>query len=155
MPYATQSPSIPNMTPVNNGHVQPNQEQYHMHMQIKNSQQLQQLQQSPQQLQQQKHNQAAHSSQLSRKLSTSDKEIDSPHRDNPWQVVKSIKRRKTFSNQNQVRGNLNLNNRYSSLPQDEDMDTNTTRTEENSSKPPPIFIYSVVNLPEMLKIFTT
>jgi hypothetical protein len=108
MPQAFQSPSIPNMIETNNGYFQPNQEHYHTYMQIQNSQQLQQLQQSSQQPQQPIHNHTVHSSQLFRKSSTSDEEIDSPHNDNTWQMVKSVKRRTTFSTQNQEQGKLIL-----------------------------------------------
>jgi hypothetical protein len=101
MPQAYQSSLIPNMIPSNTGYFQPNQEHYQTYTQMQNSQQLQHLQQFPQHLQQQIQNQTIHSSQHLHTLSTSEEETENPHNDNTWQVVKRVKRRKTFSDQKQ------------------------------------------------------
>jgi septal ring factor EnvC (AmiA/AmiB activator) len=128
------------MIPTNTGYFQPNQEHYQTYTQMQNSQQLQQLQQFLQHLQQQIQNQTVHSSQHLNTLSTSKEEIENPRNDNTWQVVKRVKRRKTSSNQKQEQGNLTLNNKYSSLSQDEDIDTDKNKPEIITPKPPPIFV---------------
>lgn len=110
----------------------PNQQQYQQQLQIQQpSIQLYHNQTQISQVQQQVQNK-----QLSRMLSTSDEEIDNTN--NPWQVVKSLKRRKTFSNEKEKDEALQLNNRYVALTtgnEEEITKNNKNRTEEENSLP--------------------
>jgi arsenate reductase-like glutaredoxin family protein len=69
--------------------------------------------------------------------------------ENPWQVVKGVKRRKTFTNDITKEEVINLSNRYTMLTTDNEDPTHTTQHTETIPKPPPIFVYGVVNYQEM------
>jgi hypothetical protein len=62
-------------------------------------------------------------------------------------MASGVTSKKKLSNQKQEQGNLTLTNKYSSLSQEEDIVTDMNKPEIITPKPPPIFVYGVVNLP--------
>lgn len=117
--YPSQSTNTQNLFP-------PNQEQYR-----------------------QMHHQAQNNFQFSRMISTSEEEIETVNKEHSWQVVKSIKRRKTFNDKHTTDNNIISHNKYSPLATNDTEDTTSTRNEK-IPKPPPIFIYGVVNFSSMV-----
>jgi hypothetical protein len=73
-----------------------------------------------------------------------------------WQLVKGIKRRKSnkiFQNNNPSEPAETTNNRYELLSdevtnKEEPADVNTTK---RIPRPPPIFVYDVINYPQMIQ----
>jgi uncharacterized membrane protein len=66
-----------------------------------------------------------------------------------WYEV--LKEKKTYKTQSQQREKINLQNRYTPLTQDENISTNSVEAKESIPKPPPIFVYGVVSLPQMIQ----
>lgn len=87
-----------------------------------------------------------------RMTSTSDDGNDETEiNENPWQKVKNIKRRKVSGNNSQ--NIITTTNKYSQLGED-NVDATATVDNQNRDKvqkPPPIFIYGVINYEEMAK----
>jgi len=97
-------------------------------MQMQNVQQ--QSQQYSSQTQQPGYYQNKQHVQLTRMQSTRDEEFEDVSKENPWQVVRSVKRRKTYKTQTQQHENVNLQNRYTPPPpppltQDENLGTDS------------------------------
>lgn len=115
-----------------------------------NQQQLQQI--NLQTLQQETHPQSHYGSQYTRMMSTSDEEIEEfTSKENPWQIVKGIKRKKTTSHKNPA-NEIIVNNRFDCLSNDNvETSENNTRSVEKIPKPPPIFVYGVVNYTSMVQ----
>jgi hypothetical protein len=86
-----------------------------------------------------------------RMQSSSDEESEDVSTENPWQVVRSVKRKKTYEPQTQQRENVKLQNRYTPLTHDENLDGNSVEAKKSIPKPPPTFVYGVVNLPQMIQ----
>ncbi|KAF5292797.1 hypothetical protein FQA39_LY13842 [Lamprigera yunnana] len=88
--------------------------------------------------------------------STSDDEMDSfTPQEHPWQVVKGVKMRKNTTNKEAVILSLTLDNRYSTLtPPLENETSEQDAIASIPTKPPPIFVYGVTNLPQMKQKFT-
>lgn len=121
----------------NQYYIPPNQEQY-LNMQQSSSNHS---------------NTQIHNTLYSRMTSTSEDEDNTySAQENPWQVVKGTKRRKYRSSKN-AEEEISLNNKYTVLNSQTDGSNNNNNDGENTeiSKPPPIFVYGVVNLPEMKK----
>jgi len=78
----------------NNVLIPPNEDQYLRYMQMQNVQQ--QSQQYSSQTPQSGYYQNKQHVQLTRMQSTSDKIFEDISRENPWQVVRSVKRKKTY-----------------------------------------------------------
>ena len=93
--------------------------------------------------------------QSQRMTSTSEEEEEeSPTHSSNWQVVKSVKRKKTLKNKPVHDTNtVTTNNRYESLTIEEHTppDNNDNSTPAREPKPPPIFVHGVVNYREMVK----
>jgi len=86
--------AIPSQMVTNDVHIPPNQEQYNRYMQMQNVQQ--QSQQYSSQTQQPGYYQNKQHVQLTRMQSKSDEEFEDVSTENPWQVVRSVKRKKTY-----------------------------------------------------------
>ncbi|VEN54315.1 unnamed protein product, partial [Callosobruchus maculatus] len=82
------------------------------------------------------------------RMSSTSEEDD--QNENAWQNVRSTKRRK-INNQNIENQNLEvpINNRFSPLTTEDDHSQNNTA--KKIPRPPPIFVYGVINFPEMIK----
>ena len=65
-------------------------------------------------------------------------------------MVRSVKRKKTYKTLSQQCENVNLRNRYAPLTRDENLSTNSVEAKKSIPKPPPIFVYGVLNLPQMI-----
>lgn len=86
-----------------------------------------------------------------RMSSTSDEDIPEIIDDaNPWQKVKSTKRRKISINLKPSE-NDNVNNRFTVLTEPNAEVTQDIQAENKIPKPPPIYIYGVANYDEMIK----
>jgi hypothetical protein len=83
--------------------------------------------------------------------SSSDEETEDVSNENPWQEVRSVKRKKLYKPQTQQRENVTLQNRYTPLTHDENLGANGVEAKKSIPKPPPIFVYGVVNLPQMIQ----
>lgn len=68
--------------------------------------------------------------------------------ENKWQKVRNTKKREISINQGNKNSDISLSNTYSSLNVEEN--TSQSNTANTISKPPPIFIYGVVNFSEMV-----
>lgn len=97
------------------------------------------------------------SQQIVRMISTSDEELENINKDNPWQLVRSVKRKKTIRNvQTTTDNDIHTSNRYSTLTNIEpEKSTNEDKSNENkpnerTPKPPPIFVYDVKDYPSMI-----
>ena len=91
--------------------------------------------------------------QTQRMTSSSEEEEErSPTNSSNWQVVKSVKRKKTLKSVHDTNA-VTTNNRYESLAMEEHTppDNNDNPTPAREPKPPPIFVHGVVNYREMVK----
>lgn len=93
--------------------------------------------------------------QILRTISTSDEEMENTElsKENPWQIfTKTTKRRKIRTNTQQTDDSsvVTLSNKYSLLTNPQENNSNTNPIElDKTPKPPPIFVYGVMNLPQM------
>lgn len=101
--------------------------------------------------------QASHSQNYCRMSSTSEEEFagfdeyeqNNSSNKNSWQVVKNTKRRK-ISATNRPQETV-TNNKFSPLTQEEIVDATKINENENKTpKPPPIYVYGVINYGEMI-----
>ena len=142
-PIALLSQMIPNDTPI-----PPTQDQYHGFAQMQYAQQ--QSQQYSIQMKHPGHSQNTQHVQLTRMQSSSDDEAEGRNNENPWQEVRSVKRKKAYKPQTQQRENIKLQNRYNPLPHDDKSGATSVETPNTIPKPPPIFVYGVVYFPKMI-----
>jgi len=86
----------------------------------------------------------------SRSTTASEDEVDdtSTEEEIPWQTVKGTKRKKRKLSADPTSQAIPLVNRYHVLTDPRNTATNTG-TAETTAKLPPIFIYGVINLPQM------
>jgi len=82
--------------------------------------------------------------------SSSDDEAAGGNNENPWQEVRSVKRKNIYKPQTQQRETIKLQNRYNPLPLDDKTGSESVETQNNLPKPPPIFVYGVVDVPQMI-----
>ena len=151
-----QYPQIPNnqaaffsqMVP-NNAQIPLHQAQYHTYLQLQHA--PQESQQYSSQTQQPDYHQNKQHVQLTRMQSSDTEESEDVSNENPWQEVRSVKRKKMYKPQTQQSENIQLHNRYIPLTQDTKLDANSVATQKNTPKPPPIFVYGVVDLPQMIQ----
>ena len=151
-----QYPQIPNnqaaflsqMAP-NNAQIPLNQEQYHRYLQMQHA--PQESQQYSSQTQQPGYRQNKQHVQLTRMQSSDAEDSEDDSNENPWQEVRSVKRKKMYKPQTQQSENIQLHNRYIPLTQDKKLDANSAAIQKNIPKPPPIFVYGVVDLPQMIQ----
>lgn len=141
--------AIPSQMVANNVLLPPNHEQYQRYMQMQNVQQ--QTQQFSSLTQQPGYYQTKQNVQHTRTQPPSDEESEDVSNENPWQVVRGVKRKKTSTTQTLQHENVNLQNRYTPLAQEENLATNIDEATKSIPKPPPIFVYGVVNFPQMIQ----
>ena len=142
-PMALHSQTIPNDTLL-----PPTQDQYHGFTQMQYAQQ--QSQQYSIQMQHLGSSQNTQHVQLTRMQSSSDDEAAGGNNENPWQEVRNVKRKKIYKPQTHQRETITLQNSYNPLPLDDKSGAENVETQNTLPKPPPIFVYGVVDLPQMI-----